>query len=80
MIRANRCFSRYITDAKLKDLHPVMPICNVYAVHIDEMSWEGMYGCPVFVTSERGATFVFLANVRRIFFLQFKYPGSKSVL
>merc|ERR1719388_579708 len=54
----------YITDAKLKDLHPVMPICNVFAVHIDEMSWDGMYGCPVFVTSERGATFVFLANVR----------------
>jgi dynein heavy chain len=54
----------YITDAKLKDLHPVMPICNVFAVHIDDMSWDGMYGCPVFVTSERGATFVFLANVR----------------
>ena len=32
-------------------------------MHIDEMSWDGMYGCPVFVTSERGATFVFLANV-----------------
>jgi dynein heavy chain len=54
----------YITDAKLKDLHPLMPICNVFAVHINDMSWDGMYGCPVFVTSERGATFVFLANVR----------------
>lgn len=54
----------YITDSKLKDLHPVMPICNVFAVHIDEMSWEHMYQCPVFITSERGATFVFAANVR----------------
>merc|ERR1719456_332863 len=34
----------YITDAKLKDLHPIMPICNVFAVHIDEMSWDSMYG------------------------------------
>merc|ERR1711977_281264 len=54
----------YITDSKLKDLHPLMPICNVFAVHIDEMSWEHMYQCPVFITSERGATFVFAANVR----------------
>jgi len=54
----------YITDSKLKDLHPFMPICNVFAVHIDEMSWEHMYQCPVFITSERGATFVFAANVR----------------
>jgi dynein heavy chain len=54
----------YITDSKLKDLHPVMAITNVFAVHIDEMSWDCMYKCPVFITSERGATFVFAANVR----------------
>merc|ERR1719428_1243382 len=54
----------YITDSKLKDLHPVMPICNVYAVHIDEMSWDCMYKCPVYVTSNRGPDYVFAANVR----------------
>lgn len=54
----------YITDSKMKDLHPYMPICNVYSVHIDEMDWNAMYHCPVFSTSLRGATFIFVANVR----------------
>merc|ERR1719245_1978822 len=54
----------YIAESKMKDLHPLMPICNVFAVHIDEMSWEAMYHCPVFSTSLRGATFIFQANVR----------------
>jgi dynein heavy chain len=54
----------YITDSKLKDLHPQMPICNVFAVHVDEMSWESMYRCPVYVTAERGPTFIFSGNIR----------------
>jgi len=54
----------YITESKMKDLHPQMPICNIYAVHIDEMDWNCMYHCPVFSTSLRGATFIFQANVR----------------
>jgi len=54
----------YITESKMKDLHPYMPICNVYAVHIDVMSWEAMYHCPVFSTTLRGATFVVQANIR----------------
>jgi dynein heavy chain len=54
----------YVTDSKLKDLHPMMPICNVYAIHIDENSWESMYRCPVYVTSNRGPDYVFAANVR----------------
>jgi len=54
----------YITDSKMKDLHPLMPICNVFAVHIDEMSWAAMYHCPVFSTTLRGATYIFQANVR----------------
>ena len=53
----------YVTESKLKDLHPQMPICNVYAVHIDEMSWDCMYRCPVYVTSNRGPDYVFAANV-----------------
>jgi len=54
----------YITDSKMKDLHPYMPICNVYSVHIDVMEWTAMYHCPVFATSLRGATFIMQANVR----------------
>jgi len=54
----------YITESKMKDLHPVMPICNIFAVHIDVMDWNCMYHCPVFSTSLRGATFIFQANIR----------------
>ncbi|CAE7754278.1 ODA11 [Symbiodinium sp. CCMP2592] len=54
----------YITESKMKDLHPTMPICNIFAVHISEMDWNAMYHCPVFSTSLRGATFIFQANVR----------------
>jgi len=54
----------YITDSKMKDLHPAMPVCNVYSVHIDLMDWTAMYHCPVFATSTRGPTFIFEANVR----------------
>lgn len=54
----------YMTESKMKDLHPYMPICNVFSVHIDVMDWTAMYQCPVFGTSTRGATFIFQANVR----------------
>jgi len=54
----------YITESKMKDLHPAMPVCNIFAVHISEMDWNAMYHCPVFSTSLRGATFIFQANVR----------------
>jgi len=67
----------YITDSKMKDLHPYMPFCNVYSVLLDGcdlsgidmdgqqvMDWTAMYHCPVYATSSRGATFIFQANVR----------------
>jgi dynein heavy chain len=60
----------YVTDSKMKELHPIMPVSNIIALHVDEMSWEAMYHCPVFITSlrrgpEKGAPdFVFLANLR----------------
>merc|ERR1712232_670512 len=54
----------YITESKMKELHPAMPIANIYAVHIDEMDWDCMYHCPVYATCLRGGTFIFMANVR----------------
>jgi dynein heavy chain len=61
----------YICESKMKDLHPYMPVCNCYAVHIDEMDWNCMYHCPVFSTSVRGGilfgpqgTFIFECNLR----------------
>jgi len=54
----------YIADSKMKELHPEMPVANVYSVHIEKMDWSHMYKCPVFMTSERGGTFVVQVNVR----------------
>jgi len=54
----------YISESKKGDLHPAMPIVNIFALHFNEMAWDGMYEAPVYVTSERGPTFVFSANVR----------------
>eukprot|EP00930_Biecheleria_cincta_P100463 TRINITY_DN920_c0_g1_i2.p1 TRINITY_DN920_c0_g1~~TRINITY_DN920_c0_g1_i2.p1 ORF type:complete len:4610 (-),score=1017.36 TRINITY_DN920_c0_g1_i2:106-13935(-) len=60
----------YITESKMKDLHPAMPVCNIFAVHIDVMDWTAMYHCPVFITSlrrgpEKGTPdFAYLANMR----------------
>merc|ERR1712157_204277 len=54
----------YIADSKMKELFVPLPIINCYSVHIDEMSWDCMYHCPVFITTLRGATFVYQANVR----------------
>merc|ERR1719359_270980 len=54
----------YITDSKMKELHPFMPVNNIIALHVNDMSWESMYHCPVFATSVRGATFLFQGNVR----------------
>ncbi len=54
----------YLADSKMKELFVALPITNCFSVHINEMSWENMYHCPVFITSLRGATFVFQTNVR----------------
>ena len=54
----------YITDSKLKVLHPPMPVMNVYAVDAKEMDWDNMYRCPVYITSQRGPTYLFTANIR----------------
>merc|ERR1719277_2958758 len=35
----------YITESKMKDLHPAMPIANIWSVHIDHMDWMCMYRC-----------------------------------
>lgn len=54
----------YIFDSKMKELHPVMPVANVFSVQLADMTWTTMYMCPVFVTALRGDTFVVAVNVR----------------
>ena len=54
----------YLTDSTLKDLHPRLPVVNVVAVPIEERITVGVYECPCYVTTMRGPTFVFTANLK----------------
>jgi dynein heavy chain len=53
----------YLIDQKLKDLHPKLPVVNVIAVPTEKKKTAGQYQCPVYVTSARGPTYVFTANL-----------------
>lgn len=54
----------YLTEAKLKDLHPRLPVVNVVSVLKRDKKVVGQYTCPVYVTSQRGATYVFSSNLQ----------------
>ena len=53
-----------LRDATLKELFPVLPVMWVKAVTSDKKETKGVYECPVYVTSLRGATYVFMATLR----------------
>lgn len=53
----------YLTEQKPKELHPKLPVINVIAVPLSKKKIRGQYICPVYVTSGRGPTFVFSANL-----------------
>ena len=48
----------------MKELHPKLPVVNVIAVKTEDFITLAQYTCPVYVTSMRGATFVFPANLQ----------------
>jgi dynein heavy chain len=54
----------YLTDMVLKDLHPELPVMHVTSITRQEQVKEGMYECPVYVTSLRGATYTFTAYLK----------------
>ena len=54
----------YLTSAKPKDLHPALPVVNVVAVPLKEKKTLAQYVCPVYITSQRGPTYVFTANLQ----------------
>lgn len=47
----------------MKELHPKMPVINVISVKTQDLKVVGQYQCPVYVTSMRGPTYVFLSNM-----------------
>lgn len=63
-----------ITEAKLKELFPVIPVIFVKAVTQDKQDLRNMYDCPVYKTRMRGPTFVWTFNLKT------KEPALKWVL
>ena len=64
----------HLVDAQLKELLPAMPVMYIRAVAVDP-AWEASevgylrndrstYECPVYTTTFRGPTFVFLATLK----------------
>jgi dynein heavy chain len=73
-----------LVDGRLKELLPAMPVIYVKAVPV-QPSWEpsavgylrrvpDIYECPVYITSFRGPTYVFLSTLKTV------DPCSKWVL
>lgn len=54
----------YLTDSTLKDLHPRLPIVNVLALPLDKKPKIGFYDCPVYVTTQRGPTYIYQASLK----------------
>lgn len=54
----------YLTEMVLKDLHPELPVCHVTAIPRHDRATVAIYECPVYVTTMRGPTFVFCADLQ----------------
>lgn len=53
-----------ITDARLKDLFPQMPVIYIKAITQDKQDLKNMYECPVYKTRSRGPTYVWTFNLK----------------
>jgi dynein heavy chain len=54
----------YLVDMQLKELHPVLPIVHVTAIPREQKQTVAIYECPVYMTTSRGPTYVFPANLQ----------------
>ncbi|KAM5150816.1 dynein axonemal heavy chain 9 isoform 1-T1 [Callospermophilus lateralis] len=53
-----------ITEAKLKDLTPSMPVMFIKAIPADKQDCRSVYSCPVYKTCQRGPTYVWTFNLK----------------
>ncbi|XP_061442923.1 dynein axonemal heavy chain 11 isoform X1 [Rhineura floridana] len=53
-----------ITEARLNDLSPVMPVIFVRAIPVDRQEIKNIYKCPVYKTKIRGPTYVWTFNLK----------------
>uniref|UniRef100_A0A8C6JKW0 Dynein axonemal heavy chain 17 n=1 Tax=Melopsittacus undulatus TaxID=13146 RepID=A0A8C6JKW0_MELUD len=53
-----------ITDARLKELTPAMPVVFLRAIPAEKQDLRNMYPCPVYKTRQRGPTYVWTFNLK----------------
>jgi len=53
-----------LMDMIPKELYPEMPVIHVTAINRKDQVSLGFYDCPVYVTSMRGGTYVFLSKLK----------------
>ncbi|NWW49183.1 DYH9 protein, partial [Pedionomus torquatus] len=53
-----------ITDARLKELTPAMPVIFIKAIPADKQDTRSTYPCPVYKTRQRGPTYVWTFNLK----------------
>uniref|UniRef100_A0A8C8RQ31 Uncharacterized protein n=1 Tax=Pelusios castaneus TaxID=367368 RepID=A0A8C8RQ31_9SAUR len=53
-----------MTDARLKDLTPAMPVMFIKAIPADKQDTRSVYPCPVYKTRQRGPTYVWTFNLK----------------
>uniref|UniRef100_A0A672IQ98 Dynein axonemal heavy chain 11 n=1 Tax=Salarias fasciatus TaxID=181472 RepID=A0A672IQ98_SALFA len=53
-----------ITEARLKDLTPAMPVMSVRAVPNDRQETRNIYECPLYKTKIRGPTYVWTLSLK----------------
>ncbi|NXG00743.1 DYH9 protein, partial [Sakesphorus luctuosus] len=53
-----------ITEARLKELTPAMPVLFIKAIPVDKQDPRGLYPCPVYRTRQRGPTYVWTFNLK----------------
>ena len=53
-----------LTDMVPKELYPELPVMHVTAIERSTENMAGLYKCPAYVTTARGATFVFTAKLK----------------
>lgn len=56
--------SGMITDSRLKEMCPAMPVIFIRAIPVDKLDMRNVYECPVYKTRQRGPTYVWTFNLK----------------
>ena len=53
-----------IVESRSKELHPLMPVMFIKALTQDKQEMRNLYECPIYITRQRGPTYVWTFNLR----------------